>query len=164
MDLSSASAISSYNYQRALKTGSQDTAVLQALTQAYASQNTPLPGDTSAPDSLTQLAGASALGPLVSGIYSVSVASGGSASPVHGMAASLTTVGGVNASSAATLLGEDSSGFSNLNVAASEALAAYRYQQGVLGSTGNASSATYAQQLAQAAQTSSMTTSLNLLT
>ncbi len=161
MDLSSASAISTYNYQGALKAGGQASAVLQALAGAYASQNTPVSGEPSAPDSLTALAGSSALGALVSGIYSTAVASGGGSSAIQG----LSTSGGMDATSVKALLGGGPSGFSSVTLSASEALAAYRYHQDtkVSSNTQSSASAVYAQQLALTAQAFSFSSPLNML-
>ena len=164
MGLSAVSAISHVNYQSALKMGAQAAAALQALDQTNANLNAPRTEETEtkAPDALTQLAGSSALGALVNGVYSASAANGGNAVSVPGVNA----LGGVDASPVSTQLGGDPSGFPSLNLAASEALAAYKYQQSLNGTPISSSGAavSHAQQVALTAQTSRLTSSVNLLT
>ena len=204
MDVGTASALSLYNYQTTLNgnsqgagsssasTGStaptsgsaQDAAVLQALTSTYASLTTSSNSLLTTPDALSALAGSSALIPLVSGIYSASVANGNASSAFSGLSTSMVTEGGLSATSASILFSSNNAsnnasgmdGFSStaINMNASLALAAYsNYQNGIpSGTLGAAASAAAAkidttqtstvQTAIQAAQSASLTSSLNL--
>ena len=153
MDITSASALATYDYQNAFKASGQSTAVLQALTQTYANQNGLLAGEASTPDTLDALAGSGALGSLVAGIFSTAMGDGGSTSAFLGM---------IQASSAAASL--FSGGSSSPNLGASEALAAYAYQQTAAGSSGSASTAaSYVERLASDAQFQLLAAPLDLL-
>jgi hypothetical protein len=149
MDVGAASALALYNYQTALKAGSQgtsgstassgtqatatssslnptqDAAILQALANTYGSLSTVASGVLAAPDTL---------GSLVSGMYSLSSA-GGAPISFSGLAASLATEGGLDTSSASILFStkdssSSSSGFTSaMDLNAKLALASYTSQQ-----------------------------------
>jgi hypothetical protein len=131
MDIGSASAISSYNYQTAVQGGTQAQAVLQALTQAYSSSS----ADSGGADPLAALVGNANLGPLVSAIYTEAQAANPAAgtSGITGLASSQ-TFGGVDPSSATSLLASlgspSSSGLNGFDAAlgASSYLALASYQ------------------------------------
>jgi hypothetical protein len=154
VDMSAAATTSAYSYQNALKTGGSPAAVLQALSQTYASQNATPPGPPSAPDNLTQLAGSSTAGSSVSGVQPVSTVNRNNVSPVQGVQPSLAALGEQSASPVSSLLQGDASGSSPTNIAAAEAMATYQYQQVTNSSPGNTSNAAaaYAQQLSLTAQ------------
>jgi len=158
MDMTAASALATYNYLNTLQTAGQSGAVLEALAQAYAHQDTPLAGTSADSDVLAQLATSGALGPLATGLYSAYIAAGGTSSFVQDLLQSDAQV----ASVISALFGGYASGLPNLDVSAEEAMAAYFYQQAA--AEGPASDTTaYVQQLAVAAQASSLAAPLDLL-
>lgn len=198
MDIGAASALNLYNYQTALKNAGQSTAtnassvssssstaqseaVLQALSSVYSGTSS-VSGLFSSTDSLAALAGTSGvLGPLVSGMYSASVASGNTSSTVAGLSASLATVGGLDASSASILFSgqgtSSSSGYASsaIDLTGTLALAAYANKQNgvpttTLGAAASKAAASidstqpaHVQSAIQAAQSASTTSTLNLL-
>jgi hypothetical protein len=183
MDISTAGALSLYNYQTALQgtstsqtSTSQASAVYQALTSAYADET-----DFSTGDGLTDAAGTSSLASLVGGIYSAAAASGNT-SAIASLSSSLTTaVGGTDASAASSLvssLGTDGlQGISPdaLSLNSTLALAAYSDAQngltsGTLTALATSLSAstdpgdsTSVQSAVQASQASATAGTLNLL-
>ena len=199
MDIGATSALNLYSYQTALKKSGQSAtassasgassssstaqseAVLQALSSVYSGTST-VSGLFSSTDSLATLAGTSGvLGPLVSGMYSASVASGNTSSTMAGLSASLATVGGLDASSASLLFSgqgtNGSSGYASsaINLTGTLALAAYANKQnGVPATTLGAAASKAAasidstqpanvQSAIQAAQSATTTSTLNLL-
>jgi hypothetical protein len=157
MDIGSASALALYSYQTALRslgqtgTGSTeptpDAAVLQALVSTYGNTDASAGGLLPASDALSALAGSSALPSLVSGIYDASVGSGLTELPVANLASSLAAVGGLDATTTASLLGSLGSGgldgISALSPDATLALTEYANQQN--GVAGNLTQAAEAQ-------------------
>jgi hypothetical protein len=161
---------------------SQNAAVLQALASTYTSLTTDANGILPAPDALSALAGSSgALGPLVSGIYSASVANGNTSFSLPGLSASAASVGGLNATAASILFsgtstqGSDGPFASAINLNAALALVSYSDSQngipnGTLGAAATAASAglglaqpTGTPNAVQSAQSSLLTDTLNLL-
>jgi len=145
MDIGSATSTSLYNYQTNLKSGSQSSAILQALDSAYTSASA---ADASS-DPTTALLGASTVGALTIGINAVNQAansasgSSGSSSAISGLSSA--TFGGLNSTSAISLLaglGSSSSSSAGLqgfgaSVLGSNtlAIAAYQAQQDYPAST-----------------------------
>jgi hypothetical protein len=140
VDVAAASALSLYDYQTALKNAgqggvsapaAQNEAVLKALSSAYA-QGSPGGSALLAPaDSLSALAGSSSLSSLVSGIYKASLVTGNAASPISGLSSSLAGIGGLDATTASSLVASAGSGgldgfsASALSLNATLALTAY---------------------------------------
>lgn len=135
MDVGSASALSLYTYQSTLKSGGQASAVQQALGDAYSSLSAS--ASPKASDPLAALAGASAIGPLVSAITALGAhASGSSSNAIAGLQSP--TFGGLDANSAAGLLASlgtksDTSGLQGFTSAVGSAsllaIQAYQSQQ-----------------------------------
>ena len=137
MDIGTTLAAS--NYQTALKSGGQSGAVLQALDQTY----TAVTGANDGTDPLAALAGASAIGPLVSGITAMTQAAN-QANDTATQAAGITGVqfapsfGGLDLNSATSLLAslgstDNTAGLQGFSAAATAgvnlAIAAYNAQQ-----------------------------------
>jgi len=153
MDIGGASSLSLYTYQTTAQSSGRQAAALQALAQTYTNA-----ADSGAglfqSDPLASLAGTDqAIASLTSGIYS---ASSGSFS-TEGLSSA--TVGGLDASSAAGLLGSlTGSGLESLSSvqpSTAAALAAYQLQQNAAGSD--------LASLVQSAQATQFGTTLNLL-
>jgi hypothetical protein len=98
MDVSATSALNLFNFQSAQAAGSQSSAVLKVLAQAYTDSTSSL-GST---DDLSALAGFQNLSPLVSAIYSQ--AGTQAAASLQGLSGNQ-LFEGVNSSSATSLLG-----------------------------------------------------------
>jgi hypothetical protein len=159
VDLSAAAAISAFNPQNALTTNSQPPAVNQALDQANATPFV-IPGAANVPDVLAQSAAGNSLGALTSGVFLASVASGVATPPLSVVA----NQGESSGIPITAVLGSNSTEFPNQNVSASEALAAYQFQQNLLATTGSTGAgAIYAQQLAATTQAINSASSVNLL-
>lgn len=154
-------------------------AVTQALASTYADL-TARPGGDFSPslDALSSLAGSSSvLGPLMSALYSASAANGEATYSVAELRASSASVGGLNASMAASLFtgNADPSGFSNANLTLNSTLAltAYSNSQNGIPASATATKAATAkldtteanqiQQALQGAQAAATTNMLNLL-
>jgi hypothetical protein len=155
--MTAASALATYDYLNTLRTAGRSAAVLEALAQAYTHQDTPLAGASADSDVLAQLAISGALGPLATGLYSAYIAAGGASSFVQDLLQS----DAQDASVISALFGGYSSEFPSLDVSAEEAMAAYLYQQAAEGPASDATA--YVQQLAVAAQASSLAVPLDLL-
>jgi hypothetical protein len=177
MDIGSASAISSYNYQTSVQGGTQAKAVLQALTQAYASAST----GNSGTDPLSALVGNANLGPLVSAIYTQAQAVNPT-SALSGLASASQTFGGVDPSSATSLLASlgssSSSGLNGFEAALGSssylALASYQSSQNAASAAASAPAVppagsdaatmnTYIQQVLGASQAATASATFNLL-
>jgi hypothetical protein len=124
MDISTAGALSLYNYQSTLQSAqasgasaatAQSTAVAQALDTAYSNATSYSSGDP-----LADMAGTAGLASLASGIYSASGATGGTANPTLSLTAAMTTaVGSTNAATASGLLsGLDTGGLQGISAQA----------------------------------------------
>ena len=161
--------------------GTQDAAALQALASVYTNLTTNSNSILPVPDTLSALAGNSgALGSLVSGIYQLSAANGNSKPDLSALSATAATVGGLNATTASILFAGNSSngqdGFSALAVNMNSILALASYSDhlnniptGSLGAAATAAAASIdpnqpsaVQNAIQAAQSSALTSSLNL--
>lgn len=154
MEISTASAVSLYNYQAAVNGGGQsatvsrsapNSAVLDALASAY-----------------TASAGSSSLAPLVGGIYSATLANGGTSLPFGGKSSTSTSTmfsGGESAG-----LNGNSSAAISLNSAM--ALTAYSAKQTAAdtGTSGaNPTSPSALETAIRSAQSTLYSNSLNLL-
>ena len=156
MDIGSTTATSLYNYQTTLKSSGQSSAVIQALGQAYTAVEAATGPSSS--DPLAGLAGASAVGSLLSGLTTLSQAqsssdggsdsgsTGSTTSALSGLQAN--TYGGLDSNSATALLASlntssSSSGLQGFSAAVDSkgtlAVAAYQAQQAYPVSTPSAS-------------------------
>lgn len=176
MDIGAASAISSYSYQTNVQSGTQGQAVLRALTQAYTSASSA----NSGLDPITAMVGTANLRPLVSAIYTQAKATqtgGSDTNAIPGLAPSQ-TYGGLEASSANSLLATLASGSSSLSgfeaaLGASSSLALTAYQSRQTAGTAlpapppagadSTTQAAYIQQVLLASQTNTNAATFNLL-
>lgn len=141
MDVATSTSVSAYSYQSTLQSSGQAAAVLQALNTAYSHSDSNTLGSS---DPLASLAGASAVGSLVSGITTLtqaSTASSGGSTDTQGSAIpglSDATYGGLDTNSATALLASmanaaDTSGLQGFDTAVTGstdlAIAAYQAQQ-----------------------------------
>lgn len=159
MDMTAASALATYDYLDTLRTNGQSAAVLETLAQAHAHQDTPLAGASADSDVLAQLAISGALGPLTTGLYSAYIAAGGTSSFVQDLLQS----DAQDASVISALFSGYYSGFPSLDVSAEEAMVAYLYYQQAAAEGPASGTTAYVQQLAVAAQASSLAAPLDLL-
>jgi hypothetical protein len=168
MDTGSVS-LSQYSYQTTLAESGQKSAVLQALASAYSAT-----AATGADDPLAAAAGSSAVGALVNGITALTGGKGAD------KAAYAATFGGLNASSATSLLASlgtgsgDTSGLqgfdpavtTGVNLAATAYQARKAYASAATGTTGStAATGSDATRLAaaQGAAASAVNSTLSLL-
>ena len=174
MDIGSASAISSYNFQTAVQGGTQAKAVLQALTQAYSSAS----ASNTGADPLAALVGNANLGPLVSAIYTQAKALNPSGTSTLSGLGSAQTFGGVDPSSATSLLASlgssSANGLSGFEAAMGAnsylALASYQSSQKATSApavpppgSDAATMRTYIQQVLGVNQAATASTTFNLL-
>ena len=166
---SSAISATQYSYQTTLAGSGQQAAVLQALAGTYAA--TAAATSPSSDDPLAAVAGASAVGPLVSGITALTHGQG-----VQGTAYAA-TFGGLDTTSATSLLaslgsgadaGSGLQGFgAGLNANATLAATAYQAQttnaSAATGTTGTTAATGADAANLQAAQAAAATGVLNLL-
>jgi hypothetical protein len=101
MDLGAALSVSSYSYQTTTQNSGSSAGVVQALSQAY--DATAAATSPSSSDPLAALAGASAIGPLVSGLTALTQANQPSGQGVQGVSFA-SSYGGLDLTSATSLL------------------------------------------------------------